>query len=145
MVVNGSISVREALTIAVVDDEAAIRALIRRGLEREFVEQGINVLEGRTGEDAVALRFGIPTPGLLIVNWMMPGMDGVEAIAAIRHREQAENLPRVPIIFESSSVPEAPVPGADASLKCPFFWRELIDTVDHLVAPALGPRLTNRA
>jgi hypothetical protein len=50
----------------------------------------------------------------------------------------------VPIIFESSSLPDAPVAGADASLECPFTWRDLIAVVEPLLPPALGSGLTNR-
>jgi CheY-like chemotaxis protein len=135
--------VGEALTIAVVDDEAGVRALIRRVLERHFADRGIVVLEGGTGEDAVALRFGTPTPGLLIVNRLMPGMDGAEAIVEIRRREQAERLPRVPIIFASGSISDAPIVEADARLGWPRSPQGLVAVVDPLV-PALGSGLSNR-
>lgn len=135
----------EGLTIAVVDDDAYVPMVIRRILEHTFAERAVRVLEGDSGEDAIALRFGAPTPDLLIVNWVMSGMWGPEAISEIRRREQAEHLTRVPFIFESACVPVAPVAGADAFLAKPFTLKDLIAVVEPLLAPVLGSRLTNRA
>ena len=125
----------EHLTIAVVDDQMTARMLIGRILERTFADREVSVLEGSNGGDAIALRFGDPTPALLIVNWVMPGMDGMAAIAEIRRREAAENLPRVPIVFESGYIPDAPVPGADATLSCPFSRQDLIAVVEPFIGP----------
>jgi CheY-like chemotaxis protein len=100
---------------------------------------------GPNGEEAIALRFGTPTPDLLIVNGVMPGMHGPVAIAEIRRREVTEGLPRVPIHFGSSDLREALVAGADASLPCPFAAMDRIAIVEPLLARSGREGLANRS
>ncbi|MHB8960450.1 MAG: response regulator [Candidatus Limnocylindrales bacterium] len=141
---SGEIGAVEGLAIALIDDDVLMRTLMRRVLDRAFAERGARVLEGRTGEEAIALRFGAPTPALLIVNGAMPGMHGPEAIAEIRRREMAEGLPRVPILFESTDLPDGTPAGADNSLRCPFNPADLIAAAGDLLAGSGRSGLTNR-
>ncbi len=73
----------------VADDEPRIRSFLRRGLSLE----GYTVLEADSGAAAVEMtRTG--QPDLIILDWMMPGMDGPEALRQIR---KAGSL--IPILF----------------------------------------------
>ncbi len=71
-------------TVALVDDDAAVRSLISRVLKTRL---GVDVVEGGDGLDAVRLRFAEPPPVAVVVNGHRPRMGG---IAAIRRREAAE-------------------------------------------------------
>jgi len=75
-------------TILVVDDEATVREVLRRYLERE----GYAVLEAADGRQALA-AFEEQPPALVILDWMLPGMDGLEVADELRR------LQRVPIIM----------------------------------------------
>lgn len=79
-------------TIAVVDDERNIRQTIRVALERE----GYRVDEHANGEDAWRAFQG-SCPDLVVLDIMMPRMDGLELCRLMRARPCA-----APIIFLSS-------------------------------------------
>ena len=68
-----------ALRALVVDDEAPLVALVRSYLERE----GFEVAEAADGERAVALARELD-PDVVVLDLMLPGMDGIEACRRIR-------------------------------------------------------------
>ena len=67
------------MNILVVEDEALITDFLRRGLEAE----GYAVDTAARGEDALACLRERP-PDLVILDVMLPGMDGFEVLGAIR-------------------------------------------------------------
>lgn len=76
-------------TILIVDDNSAIRSLLRSLLE----QAGFQVCEAENGtsgiEQALQLR-----PDLILLDFDMPGMNGVEAVPILKH-----HLPEIPIIL----------------------------------------------
>jgi len=76
--------------VLVADDDAAISRLLERVLTREF-----DVVTASDGAGALALAKEI-RPQLLILDVMMPGMDGFELASKIRLVPELKN---VPIIF----------------------------------------------
>ena len=68
-------------TVLVVDDEASIRESLRMVLEYE----GYRVEEATSGEQALD-RVRANAPQALLLDVKMPGMDGLEALAALRER-----------------------------------------------------------
>ena len=80
--------------ILVVDDEAKIRLLIRKYAEFE----GHEVTEAENGMEAVRLFRKTPDAfDIVIMDVMMPVMDGLEATKAIRMLER-EDAKKIPII-----------------------------------------------
>ena len=80
--------------ILVVDDEAKIRLLIRKYAEFE----GHEVTEAENGMEAVRLFRRTPDAfDIVIMDVMMPVMDGLEATKAIRMLER-EDAKKIPII-----------------------------------------------
>lgn len=77
--------------ILVVDDEETVRATIRRAL----TELGYPVAEASSGPEALSL-IGEETVELVILDYVMPGMDGAETARRI-----AEIAPDLPIIFST--------------------------------------------
>jgi diguanylate cyclase (GGDEF)-like protein len=75
-------------TILVVEDEPLIAGLLRETLSAE----GYTPLMARTGEEAVhiALR---ETPHLVILDIMLPGMDGFEVVKALRANLKTAHIP----------------------------------------------------
>ena len=66
-------------TVLVVDDEPALREFVRRNLEI----RGFNVLTAANGLEALAI-FNTQTISLVILDLMMPRMDGLETVRRIR-------------------------------------------------------------
>ena len=110
-------------TVLVVDDESTIREMIAINLRRE----GVEVLfagDGRTAVDLVRSA----QPDLVVLDIMMPGMDGFEACRSIRERST------VPILLLSARGEEIDrivglELGADDFLVKPFAMRELVARV----------------
>jgi len=80
----------EARDVLVVEDDAATREVLRRTLERHgwIVSEAGN---GKAALDRVSERM----PGLILLDLMMPEMDGFEFLAELRHHEKWQNIPVV--------------------------------------------------
>ena len=76
--------------ILVVDDDPALRELLRRTLERE----GYAVLEADDGRAALA-RIEERLPGLILLDLMMPHMNGFELLTELRARPEWRGIPVV--------------------------------------------------
>lgn len=74
--------------VLVVDDDAATRALFRRTL----VKEGWTVREASDGERALAL-IEARQPSLMVLDLLMPNLDGFETLRAIRSRPELVELP----------------------------------------------------
>jgi two-component system alkaline phosphatase synthesis response regulator PhoP len=70
------------VTILVIDDEEDIRELLSYNLKKE----GYDVYSAENGEKGLALM-AANKPDLIILDVMMPGMDGIEVCEAIRRTE----------------------------------------------------------
>jgi CheY-like chemotaxis protein len=79
---------RRDLPILVVDDDPALRELLRRLLERE----GYAVQEAENGRAALA-RLRHAPPGLIVLDLMMPEMDGFDFVTAVRRDEAWRTIP----------------------------------------------------
>jgi two-component system response regulator MprA len=65
--------------VLVVEDDGDLRRLLRRGLE----EEGFEVVQASTGNDAVSLAESDP-PSLLVVDIGLPDADGRDVVQAVR-------------------------------------------------------------
>jgi DNA-binding response OmpR family regulator len=70
--------------VLVVDDEPAVRDVLARYLERD----GFDVDTAVDGEDAIA-RFDAARPDLVLLDLMLPRVDGFEVFRAIRSRSES--------------------------------------------------------
>jgi twitching motility two-component system response regulator PilG len=77
-------------TILVVDDTALAREAVAKLLEYE----GFKVLRAEHGRDAWAMMYD-HTPDLVLLDLMMPEMDGVTLLRMIRRSDRWEHLPVV--------------------------------------------------
>lgn len=77
-------------TILVVDDTALAREAVAKLLEHE----GFSVLRAQHGRDAWAMMYD-STPDLVLLDLMMPEMDGITLLRMIRRSERWERLPVV--------------------------------------------------
>ncbi len=119
-------------TILIADDESHLRHTVRAYLE----DAGFRVLTAQNGREAV-FTARHETPDLIILDVMMPEMDGWEAARLIR-RESA-----VPIIFLTARVDEVDQVtglelGADEYITKPFSPRVLVARVRAVLRRAYG-------
>ncbi|OHD69870.1 MAG: DNA-binding response regulator [Spirochaetes bacterium RBG_16_67_19] len=109
--------------ILIADDEAGIRRLLRGYLEKA----GFRVTEARNGKESLE-RCRAEKPDLLILDLMMPEMDGLDVFRAVRQESQ------VPIIMLSARAEETDrlvglELGADDYVVKPFSPREVVARV----------------
>jgi DNA-binding response OmpR family regulator len=120
-------SAAEQPPILVVDDEPIVVEVVSRYLKRE----GFPVLTAATGAAALELaRSGLPRPGLIVLDVMLPGIDGVEVCRRLRD----ESGSTVPIILLTARGGEADRiaglrTGADDYVVKPFSPAELVARV----------------
>jgi CheY-like chemotaxis protein len=77
-----------ALRALVVDDDDSLRERLRGVLEKE----GWQVDEAADGQEALA-RLREQRPGLILLDLLMPGMDGFEFLAQLQAREEGRSVP----------------------------------------------------
>ncbi len=119
------------MTILIVDDEARIRDFVRMNLELEHYR----VIEAENAIEALdQLRENLPD--LVVLDVMMPGMDGFEALQAIRE------VSTIPVIMLTARQNEQDKIhgldlGADDYLAKPFSPRELLSRIRALLRRSL--------
>jgi CheY-like chemotaxis protein len=78
-------------SVLVVDDDPEMRAMTRQMLER----MGMGVAEAEHGEDALGWLDTNPAPSIMLLDLMMPVMDGFEVLERLRRDERWHALPVV--------------------------------------------------
>ncbi len=75
-------------TILVVEDEDALATLLQYNLEKE----GYQVLVAGDGEDAL-VSVDEKLPDLIVLDWMLPKISGIEVCRRLRQRVESRNVP----------------------------------------------------
>jgi two-component system, OmpR family, phosphate regulon response regulator PhoB len=75
-------------TVLVVEDEAALATMLRYNLEKH----GFRVEEAADGPEAIACIAESP-PDIVLLDWMLPVMSGIEVCRQIRRRPATRDLP----------------------------------------------------
>lgn len=76
--------------ILMCDDDSSVRSVVRTILE----EQDYRVITVASGQEAVA-RAAQERPDVILLNLMMPGMNGWETLAALKEQPQTKNIPAI--------------------------------------------------
>ena len=118
--------------ILVIDDETLIRTIMRDMLEGA----GYEVVAAPSGEEGLQLAKA-ERPDCILLDIMMPGMDGYETCSALK---ADPDLARIPVLLASASsdvriIDQAERVGAFNVLQKPFRFEQL----QHVVALALNP------
>src|SRR5260370_24135787 len=112
--------------VMVVDDDDMIRRLVRTVLEADEFE----VVEARNGATALDLAT-TAHPAVVVLDIMMPGLDGVEVCRRLDHEETKG------VVLTARDDPSLEIrcreAGADAFLTKPFSSIELLDLVSDLI------------
>ena len=119
--------------ILVVDDDPSVRALVRDVLELEGHDVELAV-DGYAALRAVAAG----RPDCVVLDVMMPGMDGHEVLARLRTMTDGLELPVVMLTAaaDDANAWRGWTGGVDWFLGKPFDAEHLLRFVDHLPAPA---------
>jgi CheY-like chemotaxis protein len=116
-------------TVLVVDDEPALRAVVRAVLG----DEGYAVLEAPHGPAMLEL-LARERADMVLLDVMMPGGDGRPAYRELRDRA---DLPDVPVVMMSAAVrPDGLDPSIAAFLRKPFDLDHLLALVANLIGPS---------
>jgi two-component system phosphate regulon response regulator PhoB len=127
--------------ILIVEDEAALALLLAYNLEAE----GFIVEREERGDEA-ELRLAEAVPDLVILDWMLPGVSGLEICRRLRAREATKTLPVIMLTArgeEAERVRGLSI-GADDYVVKPFSVPELMARVRALLRRSRPERVANR-
>ena len=112
----------ERTKILVIEDEEHIRTVLNYNLKLDgfevfLAENGIQGLETARKE----------MPDLILLDWMMPGMDGLQVLSELKHNDQTKSIPVFMLTAKSmmAEVGRALYEGADDYITKPFDVVEL--------------------
>jgi CheY-like chemotaxis protein len=116
--------------ILVVDDEPNIRQLSRKILTKKF-----DVLEAEDGRQAIEIA-GTQQPDVILMDMMMPKMDGLTACYAIRNDTTTKSIPVVMVtaIGFDLNIKFSQQMGANAYLTKPFNAKDLLDKIAQVIS-----------
>jgi len=110
-------------TVLIAEDEGALITLLRYNLERE----GYRVIEALNGEEALLVA-DEHQPDLVLLDWMLPQLSGIEVCRRLRTRQETRNVPIVMLTArgEETDRIRGLDTGADDYITKPFSMTELL-------------------
>jgi CheY-like chemotaxis protein len=120
--------------ILLADDEVYMLRL----LEMTFKKGGYSVVSCRDGKEAVATAATL-LPQLIVLDVMMPGLDGLGALRQLKGNPVTRNIPVVMLSAKGHALTkvEAELAGAVLFLAKPFSPNQLLGEVQKILAPAV--------
>ena len=122
--------------VLLVEDERDIREMLTFSLERA----GFKVVGVESAEQALSVVDG-PTPGIVIIDWMLPGMSGIDLARQLRRDALTSDLPLLMLTArgEESDKLKSFDAGIDDYVTKPFSPKELIARVKALLRRSGDP------
>ncbi len=127
-------------TVLVIDDDPDIRQLVTWKLSQAGFavlaegdgESGLAAARGRTG-DRPSVR-----PDLVLVDWMMPKLSGIDVCRALREDPGTADIPVILLTAKAqeTELERGRAAGADDCIVKPFSPREMLKRVEALLADA---------
>ena len=110
-------------TVLIVDDEVAIRDMIRISLEHA----GFNVISAKNASEAHIKIIDL-NPDLVLLDWMLPGGSGIELARRLRRDDITRDLPIIMLTARASedNMVQGLDEGADDYVVKPFSPKELV-------------------
>ncbi|MFK5599661.1 phosphate regulon transcriptional regulator PhoB [Methylobacterium sp. HMF5984] len=126
--------------ILIVEDEEALTTLLRYNLEAE----GFEVDSAARGDEA-ELRLQEQVPDLILLDWMLPGLSGIELCRRVRARRETVSLPVIMLTArgEENDRIRGLGTGADDYIVKPFSVPELLARVRALLRRAKPSHVAN--
>jgi CheY-like chemotaxis protein len=123
---------QDSKTVVCIEDEAGVIELIRFILER----RGLEVVGAESGpEGLTAIRRLKPV--MVLLDLMLPGMDGWEVYRRMKADETIRNIPVIVVTARAANVDEMlakQIAKVDDYVKKPFSLQELLQSVDRVLA-----------
>jgi len=106
------------VTVLLVDDEEDFRILFIRKMKRFFKDYEFNIFEASDGKEALELLKKDVTPSIIILDYAMPNVDGIEFLRRIDvDNPELYNVPRIMI----TGYYQEQIKNEAERLKCAFF------------------------
>lgn len=123
-------------SVLIVEDEQEIREMLGFALSRNGFEVG----EAASAEEALEQLEG-PLPSLLIIDWMLPRMSGIDLARRLRNDEHTAGLPMIMLTARGEETDKLKSfdSGIDDYITKPFSPRELIARMRALLRRAGTP------
>ena len=117
--------------VLVIDDEMDVRLLCRLNLKHA----SMRVREAGSGESGLAAAWE-DTPDVVILDLMMPGMDGFDVLRTLRSDERTSHVPVLVLsaLTAESDRARCRLLGANAFMSKPFFPGDLTEELTALLA-----------
>ena len=117
-------------TVLIVEDEAPLLTLLRYNLEK----QGFRVDEAADGQEAL-LRVAEARPDVMLLDWMLPSLSGIEVCRQLRRRAETRDLPIIMVTArtEDQDAVRALDIGADDYIAKPFAMEHVIARIRALL------------
>jgi DNA-binding response OmpR family regulator len=114
------------LNVLIIDDESSLREFYALGLRQE----GCKVRTASDGDEGLTLA-GEQRPDAVVLDLMMPGLNGFEVCDKLRHKPECANTAIVVVSAKSykSDIDKALELGADAYMVKPFDLHDLARVV----------------
>lgn len=109
--------------ILIVEDESAVREMVAFALRRADFEP-VEAADAREAQEAIMRS----VPGVILLDWMLPGMSGIEYARRLRKEELTRDIPVIMLTARSTEDDRVMGldSGADDYVVKPFSSRELI-------------------
>ncbi len=114
------------LILVVEDDSASVKPV-----ELYLSKKGFNIIIAANGEEAVR-KTGIYNPDLVLMDMLMPGMDGFEAIRQIKGKPEYRDLPIIAVtaLAMEDDKEKCLAAGASDYISKPLSLSDLMDTIN---------------
>lgn len=118
-------------TILVADDEPDVREFFRILLENE----GFRTLVA--ADAPTCIKLAETNPDLILLDWMMPGVDGIDALRILKSRPSTKKIPVVMVtaLDGVTQIAVATDEGADGYLTKPVEPNDLLTLVRRFTGP----------
>ncbi len=124
--------------VLVIDDEMDLIELVRYNLEKD----GFMIKSAQDGESGLAAAFHEP-PDIIIIDLMLPGIDGLEVCRALRSDNRTAQIPVIMLTAKSAESDRilGLELGADDYITKPFSPRELTARIKAVLRRSSAPKL----
>lgn len=118
------------MRVLILDDSRAMRMILRRIMD----SAGFEVVEGADGQQGLDALSRGPLPDVALVDWNMPGLDGLSFVHAARDNPDYRPMTLMMVTTESEhdQVVRALAAGAHEYIIKPFTADAVIDKLDLL-------------
>ena len=106
------------ISVLLIEDEEHIRRIIKYNLEME----NFTVQPAQDGIEGIKMAHEDPKPKVILLDWMMPGMSGIEVLSAIRADEEIRKIPVIMLTAKGTigDIEDAFEAKADGYITKPF-------------------------